>query len=385
MVGFQVLFKGSSLFCSILNMTVKHINSVKNKISLNVFSVFSLLCILPLSVMADGQGLLFIDVIAVTRDGDNFIDMQEDNDILPRAALFYANDLGNIRILGEAVIEDNEKRLGRFKIGLESSKSNILWIGRTHNPSSYWRDQFHHGGWLQPTINRPGITDFEFSGGVLPVISTGATYEGGSAVNNYGGLSYVINFGITSILSANGLEAPRLSEIDFDIHSSSFSTRLSYKFDSYNGGDELGIFGSNNHIANKSNIGDEFEQLVFGMFINWNVSDLKITSEWYSVTNKTINNPTVAVVTEDFHNAYIMLDYILDDSWNAYTRHENTTEEKNNLYLSNFPTFVIKRSLLGARYSISRNQTLKFEIEKNKLLSGGEYSQVAVQWNFVYP
>ena len=343
--------------------------------------------VLPLSAIADGHGLLFIDVIAVSRnsESENVIAMKEENDVLPRTALFYANDFGSIRILGEYIIEEEETRLGRFKFGWEPDDSNILWFGRTHNPSSYWRDQYHHGGWLQPTINRPGITDFEFSGGVLPVISTGMAFEGGGAVTNLIGWSYVVNLGITSVLGADGLEAPSLSETDPNIHSTSFSSRLSYKFDSYSGGDEFGVFVSNNHIANKLKTGEEYEQLVLGFFINWNISDLRLTSEVYSVTNELENNQTVAGVTEDFQNAYIMLDYILDDNWNTYARYEDTAGEEKSQYLSNFPMFVLTRSLLGVRYNINRNQTVKFEVEKNELISGEEYSQISAQWNFVYP
>jgi len=195
----------------------------------------------------------------------------------------------------------------------------------------------------------------------------------------------VVNLGITSVFGSEGLEAPSLAEADLNIHGSSFSTRLSYKFDSYSGGDEFGVFASNNHIANKQKTGDEYEQLVLGFFINWNISDLRLTSEFYSVNNEIDSNSSVARVTENFQNAYIMLDYILSDNWNAYTRYEDTVGEEGSRYLNNFPMFVLTRSLLGVRYSISRNQMVKFEVEKNELVSGEEYSQISAQWNFVYP
>lgn len=389
-----LFFEGESLRFLNLSTILACIGTTKGNASLIDKTIVlagcltSLLFVLsPSVVMADGQGLVFIDVIAISRNSENddVVAMKEENDILPRAALFYANDFGSTRVLGEYIIEEDETRLGRFKFGWEPSDSNILWLGRTHNPSSYWRDQYHHGGWLQPTINRPGITDFEFSGGVLPVISTGVAFEGGGAVTNLVGWSYVVNLGITSVFGSEGLEAPSLAEADLNIHGSSFSTRLSYKFDSYSGGDEFGVFASNNHIANKQKTGDEYEQLVLGFFINWNISDLRLTSEFYSVNNEIDSNSSVARVTENFQNAYIMLDYILSDNWNAYTRYEDTVGEEGSRYLNNFPMFVLTRSLLGVRYSISRNQMVKFEVEKNELVSGEEYSQISAQWNFVYP
>ncbi len=341
---------------------------------------------LPVIAMAEGQGLIFADFIAINRTNDDINSNVDNNDFIPRVALFYANDFGNTRVLGEYIIDDEEKRFGRLKFAWEPDNSNILWIGRTHNPSSYWRDQFHHGGWLQPTINRPGIADFEFSGGILPVISTGIILEGGSSINNLGGLAYVVNLGITSVLGKAGLESPNLSETDLDIHDSSFSIRLSYKFDSINGGDEIGVFGSNNHIANSMNANDEFEQQVIGFFMNWWLDDLRFISEIYTVTNTTVSAITVSnKPTQNFQNGYAMFDYALNDNWNIYTRFENSAEEKNNQYLSNFSNFVIKRSLFGLRYNINRNQTLKFEIEKNEKFSGLKHNLLTAQWSFVYP
>ncbi len=341
---------------------------------------------LPTTVIAEGQGLIFADVIAINRTNDDINNNIDNNDLIPRAALFYANDFGSVRVLGEYIIDDEESRFGRLKFGWEPDNSNILWIGRTHNPSSYWRDQFHHGGWLQPTINRPGIADFEFSGGILPVISTGITLEGGSSVSNLGGLAYIVNLGITSVLGEDGLESPNASQTDLDIHNSSFSIRLSYKLDSFSGGDEIGIFGSNNHISNSMDVGDEFEQQVIGVYINWWLGDLRFISEIYTVKNTSISTVTVFdEPTQDFQNGYVMFDYALNDNWNAYTRFENSAEEENNQYLSIFSNFVTKRSLFGLRYNINRNQTLKFEVESNEKYSGIEHDLLTVQWSFVYP
>jgi hypothetical protein len=48
-------------------------------------------------------------------------------------------------------------------------------VGRTHAEFGYWNNAFHHGRWLQLTINRPHVLRFEDEGGILQVHSVGAS------------------------------------------------------------------------------------------------------------------------------------------------------------------------------------------------------------------
>jgi hypothetical protein len=51
----------------------------------------------------------------------------------------------------------------------------LISAGRTHAELGYWNNAFHHGRWLQLTIDRPHVLRFEDDGGMLPVHQIGAT------------------------------------------------------------------------------------------------------------------------------------------------------------------------------------------------------------------
>ena len=51
----------------------------------------------------------------------------------------------------------------------------MLAAGRTHAEFGYWNNAFHHGRWLQLTIDRPHVLRFEDEGGMLPVHQVGVT------------------------------------------------------------------------------------------------------------------------------------------------------------------------------------------------------------------
>lgn len=51
----------------------------------------------------------------------------------------------------------------------------VFSAGRTHAELGYWNNAFHHGRWLQLTIDRPRVLRFEDDGGMLPVHQIGVT------------------------------------------------------------------------------------------------------------------------------------------------------------------------------------------------------------------
>ncbi len=344
----------------------------------------SVISLLQFPTTLAAHGLVFLDFIALDRVAKQSPSGLKHNKMLSRATLFYTQDFATIKVLAEFVANEKKNHFGRVKIGWKPDQANIIWIGRTHNPSSYWRDQYHHGGWLQPSISRPSIAEFEVPGGILPAHSTGIAVEGGSTVSNNVGLAYNTSLGFTSKLNNDGLEVPSLFGNGRGIHSSSLAFRLSYRFEGVQGGNELGILGTNNHIISNTSSIKEIEQWVFGLFVNWVFSDIKLTSELTQISNETINSSSTTT-PEKFVNAYVMADYTINHDWNIYSRWEDTLNEESSQYLFIFPKFAIKRNLVGVRYGINRSQIFKFEISDNQLFSSKEYRQLAVQWSYVYP
>jgi hypothetical protein len=67
-----------------------------------------------------------------------------------------------------------------------------LSFGRYHTPIGYWNTAFHHGAWLQTTIDRPEIV--KFGGTFIPVHFVGFLAEG-NIPSGGAGLSYNVGVG----------------------------------------------------------------------------------------------------------------------------------------------------------------------------------------------
>ena len=65
-----------------------------------------------------------------------------------------------------------------------------LSLGRFHTPVGYWNSAFHHGGWLQTTVDRPNA--MKFGSKILPIHFVGGLLEGNVGSSNF---SYRVGFG----------------------------------------------------------------------------------------------------------------------------------------------------------------------------------------------
>jgi hypothetical protein len=66
--------------------------------------------------------------------------------------------------------ETNQPLIDLERLHLRWKHDSGFWIeaGRTHTALGYWNLAYHHGKWLQTTIERPRVVAFEDNGGLLP-------------------------------------------------------------------------------------------------------------------------------------------------------------------------------------------------------------------------
>ena len=65
--------------------------------------------------------------------------------------------------------EDNTPGVDLERLGVRWQGEHFyIDAGRSHTDLGYWNTAYHHGHWLQPSIERPSWTRFEDEGGLLP-------------------------------------------------------------------------------------------------------------------------------------------------------------------------------------------------------------------------
>ena len=94
-------------------------------------------------------------------------------------------------VLASEVEGDSELEIERMLLRWEPRDWFQMALGRGHTPLGYWNRQFHHGTWLQTTVERPLVFRFEDDGGVLPMHYVGLELSG-NVETAPGLISYVV-------------------------------------------------------------------------------------------------------------------------------------------------------------------------------------------------
>lgn len=99
--------------------------------------------------------------------------------------LFVTSNLSpDLRVLSEVVFHFEEGReeefleVERLLLQYQPADAFGVRLGRLHTSIGEWNNRFHHGTWLQTTIDRPDIFAFEDEGGILPIHSVGVELFG---------------------------------------------------------------------------------------------------------------------------------------------------------------------------------------------------------------
>jgi len=304
------------------------------------------------------------------------------DDFVPAIDLFFMADYDEFRVLAELFSEANGTHvthLERFQVGWLPEPDLAVWLGRFHNPIGFWNTAFHHGRYLQTSISRPSIVEFEPDGGILPMHVTGLFVE--KTVNTArSSWQYAFSLGAGPYFKENlkAVDLFRSEESSVNLVS---SLRLSWRPAGAEN-NQLGLFISNSVIPGAVSKFEELKQLVRGVYADWNFQSVRMTSAVYSI-NSDVKEAGVRT-NGGFINSYLQLEVPWNADWTPYGRLERSFGDQKDPFLSYVDAFIRDRSLIGIRYDFTHNQTLKLELGRMDFASSN-YNQAMIQWSAVFP
>ncbi len=103
---------------------------------------------------------------------------------VPRLELFATHTIDRVTFLTEIMFEVSHETnafavdIERVEIGYQITSWLRVRAGRFHTALGYYNDAIHHGAYFMVPVYRPGIVDFEDSGGLIPAHSVGLHADG---------------------------------------------------------------------------------------------------------------------------------------------------------------------------------------------------------------
>jgi len=297
----------------------------------------------------------------------------DDNDNDFGLGLFAAIENGGFVFLGEALLAKDEQEIERLQLGWRFGDSRA-WLGRFHNPIGYWNTQFHHGAYLQTSITRPAIAEFEDDGGILPMHLAGLLIEG-IKEHNESGLGYALAI-------ATGPElADELEPLDV-LSPGSGTQGLALTLNIYRqpvayGPNQYGLFANYTEVPATDRGIDEIRQTIAGGYWNWESDHWRLIGSAFYVRNR-LDEPN-ANQTDDFVSGYFQAERSLTDDWTIFGRVEKTFASDNDAYLALFPDHAREKILGGFRLNVFSRHSLTLEFSSNQQ-QDGRHRQFMLQW-----
>jgi hypothetical protein len=314
----------------------------------------------------------------------------DDHDPTPSADFFYTRNRERFRMLAEYLWTDDEHDLERLQVGWQITEATRLWLGRFHQSTSFWNTEHHHGQFLQTSIYRPAIEEFEDTGSILPSHTTGLLLEHRYDLRNDAGIQFSFSAGLTGTLV--NADLPQIEPFDLldpeSGHGDSVSLRVGFSPDSL-GDDQVGFSLGRHSVNIATDIAlpaqwqpgiDGVDLTTVGLYGDWtkgrwrllgavNRLDAKPRGGFGGPANKTIVS-------------YVQSEYKFRDKWTAYGRIEHTAGDMG--YVELFPLFLREQALVGIKTYLKRNHALTVEIGSADT-QAEHFHRLSLQWSAVFP
>jgi len=310
--------------------------------------VFLVGALLSASVLAEGELLLFPEIRFEHQQGDSLGDIGT----TPSLDLFGTAHRGQLRLLGEMVVSDDEVEIERLQLGYAVSPGTTLWAGRVHNPLGYWITQYHHGSYLQTSISRPEVARFDDQGGLFPSHITGLLLDATHTRENQA-FDYALLVGAGPELRTGNnstLHSVDLFDIDNGKHRLNITGRFAYRPDSASGS-QIGLFANYVEMPIRNTSNDTLELTIAGAFSYWQFTDLTLTGALYLARDELDSRGTKE--SGNFASGYVQADYLAYEEWTPYTRFEKSFGDDNDPYVELMNDFIPSRQMLGVRWDFS--------------------------------
>jgi hypothetical protein len=310
----------------------------------------------------------------------------DDNDEPLAADVLYTHTRGRLRVLAETELSTHDQEIERLQVGWEFSDTSVLWLGRFHQPASSWNTVLHHGQYLQTSITRPAIENWEDEGGVLAQSITGALFEKRRALGGDRGLSLTLAAGAAPVLVNRELDPVQVSHPNHGGHGWSGSGRLAF-LPQLAGDEAIGLVGARHevHVVGGASAGYSIEQTLLGAYANLDRDNWQLHAALYALELRPRGAAPAGVNVARFNSGYLQLERTLARGWVVYARVEDSSGvDRDSFVPLQAEKFTLRRALGGARWDLARRQALTLEVARATTIAA-RYSELRLQWSGVLP
>lgn len=308
------------------------------------------------------------------------------SDDLLLTADFLGNwNSGRWHALAEVLLSTEEQEIERLQFGWEPVADTFLWIGRFHQPGSVWNTREHHGQYLQPSITRPSIEDWEDGGGVLPQHIEGLLFETRRPLRGDRAFALSTGVGISARLNDGALDPMDVLDPHRGSRKMSYSLQAALLPD-FASDDSIGLVASHNELALAPAPGPagsgQVNLSVLGAFLDLGRGPWQLTATAYAVEARFAG--AIQAPPDRFDAGYLQLQRRFDTRLTLLARIEATRGTGNSPYLALLSGWIKQRLVADLRWDFAPRQALAIEVADSDA-PAGDFREVRIQWSAALP
>lgn len=305
--------------------------------------------------------------------------------------LLYSFSGDRFRFLGEYLWSSRHSELERLQAGLRLGDDTFAWAGRFHAAAKFWATEYHHGQYLQTSITRPALEEWEDDGGSHPTHISGLLLETDRQRDDESAIGLAASLGLAPVFEDNKLAPHELLESTSD-HGLSLNVRISYR-PQYLASNQVGILAGWNEINVEQGAGTapvqsgSIDQATLGVFGDWYWNDLRLLASFVYFDNA-LEIPTQNV-DENYGLGYAQLEYEANAVVTVFGRVEGGIDQDDSAYLALFDSAITERYMLGARWDVAEYHSLTLEVADTTYGASStgskDFNEFRLQWSAVFP
>jgi len=247
----------------------------------------------------------------------------------------------------DSIVFDQERLYGSW------SFSDLLYakFGLEHSPVSRWNRLYHHGRWLETTIDRPFLARFEGTGGILPMHQAGLEL-GGSLNEDFGEIEW-----LAAVSNGRGDDPTHTDDVSDSNDAKALDFGLGFSpadFEGFRVGGNLHFDDIPEDDVRTHSIGE----FIPSASVEYRTYPFEAIGEWALIAHDDRSTDE----DYDSQSAYAQVGYHVGE-WMPYTRFDWKNMDQGDPFYEPLDRDLDRwEQILGIRYELLSNVAIKFEV-----------------------
>lgn len=322
----------------------------------------------------------FADIRYTAQDEVNAAEVSANTFTVGEFDLFFVSNLTDeLSALAEMAFEfegDNNAEVDPERIILKYALSDLLnvEIGRMHTPLGFWNTAYHHGAWLQTTVARPLMVEWEHDGGILPVHMVGVKVGGMHHLEKF-----VMNYSL-AVVNGRGETVSEIQSIQDGNDAKAFVMSVGMEPEAisgleFGGGVYVDRIPPNTALAARSG---EIEELILSGHAVYHKERIELLAEGVYM----LHDDEVSGVEYHTHGVYLQ-GACQFDKWKPYYRWEHINFDEGDPYFASVDIDNVKH-LTGLRWDPFSWNALKMEYSYQERENEDDIHMVQLQSSYTF-